>query len=155
MLRYLKPGLFTFAFVIVAIAPSMGSDQVTLAEIQSRRQAIVVKSMEFKSDKDKEAFLKIYVPYQEAWMKMVEERASLIESYAQSQKVEAMKDQAAKNLLQHALVLDSEHAWMLSRYLAQLEKILPIQKVVRAYQIENRIDAIVAVNAAKNIPLAR
>jgi len=30
-----------------------------------------------------------------------------------------------------------------------------MQKVVRAYQIENRLQALVAVNVAKNIPLAK
>jgi hypothetical protein len=159
MVRYLKFGLLTAALAIVTgiswRVPSVLCDQITFADLESQRQAIVVKSMDFKSDQDREAFLKVYGPYQKEWVKMEEQRAVLIEAYSQSQEVEALKNETAKKLLRRALMLDSERAWMLSRYLAQLEKILPIQKVIRAYQIENRIDAIVAVNAARNIPLAK
>ena len=79
----------------------------------------------------------------------------LIEAYAQSQKVAGLKTQTAKDLLQHALQGDRERIDLVAGYLAQLEKVLPIQKVVRAYQIENRIQALMLVNVAKNIPLAK
>jgi hypothetical protein len=44
---------------------------------------------------------------------------------------------------------------LVTDYIGQLEQILPIRKVVRAYQIENRLQAVVAINVAKNIPLAK
>ncbi|MGO9060515.1 MAG: hypothetical protein ACLQU2_24485 [Candidatus Binataceae bacterium] len=133
--------------------PRAISDEIQ--ELERQRQEIVLNSMDFSGNKEKEAFLQVYVPYQQRLIKQDEERAVLIEAYAQSQKVAALKTQTARELLQHALQGDRKRVELVAGYIAQLEKILPIQKVVRAYQIENRIQALMLVNAAKNIPLAK
>ena len=133
--------------------PRAISDEIQ--ELERQRQEIVLNSMDFSGNKEKEAFLQVYVPYQQRLIKQDEERAVLIEAYAQSQKVAALKTQTARELLQHALQGDRKRVELVAGYIAQLEKILPIQKVVRAYQIENRIQALMLVNTAKNIPLAK
>jgi len=145
-------GLTTVMVLTCGIPHARGDE---IQELEQQRQAIVLKSMDFSSDKAKEAFLQVYVPYQKRLITLDQERAVLIEAYAQSQKVAALKTQAAKELLQHALQGDRERIDLVAGYLAQLEKVLPIQKVVRAYQIENRIQALMLVNVAKNIPLAK
>lgn len=126
-----------------------------IKQLERQRQEIVLKSMDFSNDKEKDAFLKVYVPYQKSLIKLDEERAVLIEAYAQSQKVAGLKTQVAQELLQQALQGDRRRVELVAGYLAQLEQVLPIQKVVRAYQIENRIQALMLVNTARNIPLAK
>ena len=157
MLKDMKLVLAIFGFTMVmaftcGILPAIGDE---VQRLEQQRQQIVLKSMDFSSDKEKDAFLQLYVPYQKRLIKLDEERAVLIEAYAQSQKVAGLKTQAARELLQHALQGDRKRVELVAAYLAQLEKILPIQKVVRAYQIENRIQALMLVNAAKDIPLAK
>ena len=126
-----------------------------IQDLEQKRQEIVLNSMDFSSDKEKQSFLQVYIPYQQRLIRQDEERAVLIEAYAQSQKVAALKTQTARELLQQALQGDRKRLELVADYIAQLEKILPIQKVVRAYQIENRIQALMLVNAAKHIPLAK
>jgi hypothetical protein len=110
--------------------------------------------MDFKTDHERDAFLKVYEPYQARLMKLAEERAVLIEAYSQSRKLDALRSETAKEILQRALAEDADRVRLITDYIGQLEQILPIQKVVRAYQIENRLQAVVATNVAKNIPLA-
>jgi hypothetical protein len=126
-----------------------------VANLKAQRQAIVVKSMEFKNDQERDVFLKVYEPYQARLMKLAEERAVLIEAYSQSRKLDTLKSETAKNILRRALAQDAGRVRLITDYIGQLEQILPIQKVVRAYQIENRLQAVVAINVAKNIPLAK
>jgi hypothetical protein len=143
----------TAVIVLTCGIPHAIGDEIQ--ELEKQRQEIVLKSMDFSSDKEKEAFLQVYVPYQKRLIKLDQERAVLIEAYGQSQKVADLKTQAAGDLLRHALQGDRRRVELVGIYLAQLEKVLPIQKVVRAYQIENRLQALMLVNVAKNIPLAK
>jgi hypothetical protein len=143
----------TAVMILTCGVPRASGDEIQ--QLEQQRQAIVLKSMDFSGDKEKEAFLQVYVPYQKRLTTLDQERAVLIEAYAQSQKVAALKTQTARELLQHALQEDRERVDLVAGYLAQLGRVLPIQKVVRAYQIENRIQAMVQVNVAKNIPLAK
>ena len=132
--------------------PHAAGDEV--ADVEAKRQAIVVKSMDFENDQERAAFLKVYEPYQRRLIKLGEERAVLIEAYSESRKVDTLRTETAKEILQRALAQDADRVRLVADYIGQLEKILPIQKVVRAYQIENRLQAVVAINVAKNIPLA-
>jgi hypothetical protein len=140
------------AMGIAALLPDAVCGEVK--SLEQQRRDIVVKSMDFSSDQQKDSFLKVYEPYQKRLTKLAEERAVLIEAYSESQKVAALKTETARELLAQALALDRDRVRLVADYVAQLEKILPVQKVVRAYQIENRLQAVVAVNAAKHIPLA-
>jgi hypothetical protein len=137
---------------IAAMLPDAVCGEVK--SLEQQRRDIVVKSMDFSSDQQKDSFLKVYEPYQKRLTKLAEERAVLIEAYSESQKVAALKTETARELLAQALALDRDRVRLVADYVAQLEKILPVQKVVRAYQIENRLQAVVAINAAKHIPLA-
>jgi hypothetical protein len=155
MLKQIRLGLVLGVAVAMGIAagiPDGACGQVT--SLEQQRRDIVVRSMDFASDQQKEAFLKVYEPYQKRLTKLAEERAVLIEAYSQSQKVAALKTEAAREILKQALALDRDRVDLVADYVAQLENILPVQKVVRAYQIENRLQAVVAVNVARHIPLA-
>jgi hypothetical protein len=151
--RILSAAGLTAVMVLICGVPPAVADEI--GSLEQQRQEIVLKSMDFSSDKERAAFLEVYGPYQKRLIKLDEERAVLIEAYAQSQKVAALKTQVARDLLHQALQGDRKRVELVAGYVGQLEKILPIQKVVRAYQIENRLQALVQVNAAKNIPLAK
>jgi hypothetical protein len=126
-----------------------------IADLKIQRQTIVLKSMDLTNDSQRKSFLKIYGPYQKRLIELAEERAVLIEAYSQSRKIDSLTPEMARQILQRALAEDAERVRLISDYISQLEKVLPMQKVVRAYQIENRLQALVAVNVAKNIPLAK
>ena len=140
------------AMGIAALLPDANCGEIK--SLEQQRRDIVVKSMDFAGEQQKESFLKVYEPYQKRLMKLAEERAVLIDAYSESQKVAALKTETARELLAQALALDRDRVHLVADYVAQLEKILPVQKVVRAYQIEDRLQAVVVVNAAKHIPLA-
>src|SRR5262249_44438471 len=94
------------------------------ANLEAQRQAIVVKSMDFKTDHERDAFLKVYEPYQARLMKLAEERAVLIEAYSQSRKLDALRSETAKEILQRALAEDADRVRLITDYIGQLEQIL-------------------------------
>ncbi len=147
------PASLVLILAIICRLSYAAGDEV--ADMEAKRQAIVVKSMDFKNDQERDAFLKVYEPYQRRLIKLAEERAALIEAYSESRKVDTLRTETAKEIMQRALAQDADRVRLVADYIGQLEKVLPIQKVVRAYQIENRLQAVVASNVAKNIPLAK
>ena len=66
-----------------------------------------------------------------------------------------MSDDAAKNLLEDSLSIDSDHQKLRQSYLAKFRGVLPDTKVARYYQLESKIDAVMEYELARRIPLVR
>ena len=64
-----------------------------------------------------------------------------------------MSNDVAKNLLDDALSIDSDHQKLRQSYLSNTRGVLPDKKVARYYQLESKIDAIMEYEMAKRIPL--
>ena len=128
---------------------------LTREEIENRRQEIVVAAMKFTDDKEKEKFLEVYIPYQEKLMKILKQRVKLIEEFAQAEKNGSMPEADAWKILGPSLGLDADRLHAEETYVNHLKKILPADKVLRAYQIETRINALYLAVVFDTVPLAR
>ncbi len=128
---------------------------ITREEIENRRQELVVTAMNFSNDGDKRKFLEVYVPYQEKLMQILKGRAKLVEQFAAEQKNGAMPDPEASQILKKSLELDGQRLKAEQAYVAQLGKILPPDQVLRAYQIETRINALYLAVVFDTVPLVR
>ncbi len=64
-----------------------------------------------------------------------------------------MTDETAKKLLADSLAVENDRQNLRQSYLPEFEKVLPSKKVMRYYQLENKISAVVNYEAAKEIPL--
>jgi hypothetical protein len=64
-----------------------------------------------------------------------------------------MTDKDAKKLLDEYLTIEHLYLKLLQDYLPKFRKALPEKKVIRFYQIENKVHALVNYELAKNIPL--
>jgi hypothetical protein len=79
----------------------------------------------------------------------------LIESYADDYRKKSLTDDKAKKLIDEALAIDLAEANLKSGYAPKLSKVLPVRKVVRYLQIENKIRAVVKYDIASGVPLVR
>jgi hypothetical protein len=61
---------------------SASDSSLTLADLQNRRQQIVVSSMKFSNDEQKKKFLQVYVPYQIKIKRILAGERSLIDQFA-------------------------------------------------------------------------
>jgi hypothetical protein len=132
---------------------SASDSSLTLADLQNRRQQIVVSSMKFSNDDQKKEFLQVYVPYQLKLKEILTGERQLIDDYAQKQQNGVISSADANRLIKQALALDDRRHDALASYCRVLKSVLPEQRVLRAYQIENRIQALYMSQVTSEIPL--
>jgi hypothetical protein len=105
------------------------------------REEIVVANMKFSNDEQKTKFLAIYVPYQERLMNNLKQRKKLLDDYQNEQQNGVISDADATKLLNANLTLDRNRLIAESNYLHALRAIMPMEQALRAYQIEERLNA--------------
>ena len=82
---------------------------------------------------------------------LMERRKKLITAFGEN--FSDMSDQQVKNLISGRLELEEDWINLLRSYLPKFEKVLPARKVLRYYQIENRIRAQINADLAEELPL--
>jgi hypothetical protein len=65
----------------------------------------------------------------------------------------SMNDQEAMQLAEDYLQVERDHAELRQAYMKPISDVLPGIKVMRFYQIENKIDAILRYDLAATIPV--
>ena len=66
-----------------------------------------------------------------------------------------MTDETAGKLLTEMMSLQGERVKLQEKYVPEFQKVLPMTKVARFYQIENKLRAIVEYDLAAQIPLVK
>ena len=114
--------------------------------------AIIGASMQFTSD-EAAAFWPFYKAYEARRKPLVDERLAIVKDYAQN--YASMTDAKALELMQRALALEEKATAAKQAFLAELQKALPGKSVARFYQVHNRIDMLVDLMMAQEIPLVK
>src|SRR5271156_1181804 len=110
-------------------------------EMEDRRQEIVVANMKFSNDEQKTKSLALYVPYQEKLMNNLKQRKRLLDDYQNAQQNGVIGDAEATKLLNANLLLDRNRVLAESTYLHSLKAIMPMEQALRAYEIDERLNA--------------
>jgi len=124
-------------------------------EMEDRRQEIVVANMKFSNDEQKTKFLALYVPYQEKLMNNLKQRKKLLDDYQNAQQNGVIGDAEATKLLNTNLTLDRNRVMAESTYLHSLKAIMPMEQALRAYQIDERLNAFYLNDILGTIHLAK
>jgi hypothetical protein len=124
-------------------------------EMEDRRQEIVVANMKFSNDEQKTKFLALYVPYQEKLMNNLKQRKKLLDDYQNAQQNGVIGDAEATKLLNANLTLDRNRVMAESTYLHSLKAIMPMEQALRAYQIDERLNAFYLNDMLGTIHLAK
>ena len=154
-------GLFTIALAITfvglvgsVLAQDKASDNMEIVKekIRTDKKLLVATNMQL-TESEANAFWPVYEAYQAELEKLWDREVILIEKFAAS--YETMSDDAAKNLLDDSLSIDSDHQKLRQSYLAKFRGVLSDTKVARYYQLESKIDAVMEYELAKRIPLVQ
>ena len=123
-----------------------------LALIQADKKAIVAKSMDLTAD-EAAKFWPLYETFQrELAVPQNAVTRALLDYIAAGH---TLTDANAKRIVEETLVARKEEARLREKHFRQLLKVLPAHKAARYMQIENKIQAVVAYEGAKAVPLAR
>ena len=145
-----------FGFASFAGAQDKPADnmQILRDKIRADKKLVVAVNMEL-SESEAKSFWPIYDQYQQDLQKLNQRMANLLQSYADDYRGKSLTDEKAKTLINEATAIDQAEANLKTTYAPKLSKVLPIRKVVRYLQIENKIRAVVKYDIASGVPLVR
>lgn len=154
-----KSALFVLAaaaaFGVVTPAHAQSTydeNQVLLSQIQSDRQAVVLKAMAL-DDAQVRAFSPVYDAYQADRRKIMDRGVELLNSYASN--YDSMTDDAAKSLMKDWFELQADEDALMEKYAKKMQKVLPAAKVLRFVQVENKLNTLLRLPTLRGIPLAQ
>ena len=133
--------------------PLVGFDaQIEAARKLMRTERRLIHAAELNMTREEaKAFWPLYNEYSAELHKIGDRKVSLITEYGEN--FENITDEFANRALKESFDIESDFLKVREKYLKDFKRILPIGKVVRFYQIENKLDAVVDFQLASQIPL--
>ena len=125
---------------------------LTRASIQLRRQAIITSVMDLEP-KESEAFWPLYRDYRVEMAKVGDRVSQLLVDYAGQ--YDTLTDEQAKKIMNEWLSIEKAKTSVKGKYVSRFQKILPSRKVMRFFQADNKLDAVLNAQLASIVPLAR
>lgn len=145
-----------FSFAPLGLAQDKPADnmQILRDKIKADKKLVVATNMEL-TESEAKSFWPIYEEYQKDLQKLNRRIISLLESYAADFRSKTLTDDKAKKLIDEALAIEQAEANMKSTYAPKLSKALPVRKVARYLQIENKIRAVIKYDLSQGVPLVQ
>jgi len=105
------------------------------------------------SEAEAEAFWPLYEEYITAKGALWRERIDVIKMYVTG--YDTMGAEIARGLLSAMFQIDEKMLKVEKEYADRFDDVLPLNKVVRLYQAENKLETMMMMELAKDIPLAK
>ena len=138
----------------VAAAQERPTDTMEILREKVRAdKKVVVAGVLDLTETEARGFWPVYGAYQSDMIEHYDRVAKLIRDFVTA--YPAMTDASATQLLGEFVALESDYAALLNRYVPRFQRVLPPQKLVRFYQLENKLRALLEYQLAREIPLAR
>jgi hypothetical protein len=154
-MRKMLSSVLVIGLALIALTPvyaQVHSDiAADRAQLQSDRQAIVAANLPMSEEQAK-AFWPMYREYRGELQKLGDRLVDLVMNYAKS--YESLSDPQANDMLKNYLAIQKDEIKIKSDWASKFGKVLPPKSVLRFYQIENKLDAVVRYEAADQVPLA-
>jgi len=126
--------------------------QFVVEKIRADKKLFIAENMQF-TDTEAKAFWPVCEQYQDELFLLRARLVKLINDYAEA--YGKMTDDTAKRLLDESLTIESLGLQLRQAYLPKFRDVLPDVKVVRYFQIENKINAALVYELAAKIPLIK
>jgi coproporphyrinogen III oxidase len=144
--------LMSCAFCAAAQDQPADNMKIVIQKIQADKKLLVAENMQL-TEAEAKAFWPVYKKYQDELFLIRVRTAKLINDYGEV--YDTMTNEKAKKLMNELMAIDAMGLKLRQTYLPKFRKVLPAVKVVRYYQIENKIQAVLYYQAAAKIPLIK
>ncbi|TDJ58102.1 MAG: hypothetical protein E2O41_06665 [Nitrospina sp.] len=128
--------------------------ELTRAIIKVQKKQLIAKNMNF-TPSEKEKFWKLYREYQDQLDFINGRRVKLITDFADALKNKSLSDEKALKILNGSLHNKRLRLSTKQSFVDKFQEILPGKKVARFFQLENKLDAIINFELARQIPLVQ
>jgi hypothetical protein len=142
----------SWAFLASAQDKPADNMQFVVEKIRADKKLFIARNMQL-TEAEAKAFWPIYDQYQDELFLLRARTIKLINDYAEAYK--NMTNDAARNLLDEYMTIETLGLKLRQTYLPKFRKVLPEVKIVRYYQIENKINAALMYELAAKIPLIK
>ena len=126
--------------------------QIMKEKVKADKKLLVASNMQL-TESEAKAFWPVYEDYQKDLMGINQRIGKLIESYAADYRTNTLTDEKAKKLVDELVAIEQAEAGLKASYVPKLSKVLPMKKVARYMQVENKVRAMVKYELAGQIPL--
>ena len=123
---------------------------VLLDAIRANRKALVAVNLNL-SDEEAAKFWPVYDRYAKELFATGDRLAAVIQKYTEN--YEKLSDAEAMKLMEEYLAVEADRLEIRREYLDDFAAVLPGRTVARLYQIENKIDALIRYDLAREIPV--
>ncbi len=145
-----------FGLTPFAVAQDKPADNMDILrnKLKADKKLLVAVNMKL-TESEAKGFWPIYKEYQKDLQKINRRIVNVLESYAADFRGKTLTDGKAKKLIEEAVAIERAEADLKSTYAPKLSKVLPVKKVARYLQIENKIRAIIKYDLASGVPLVK
>lgn len=145
-------GLLWLALGVLAGTVALGADGLdALSERYHReRRDLIARELSLSAEEAKR-FWPVYEQYERDLERLTDRRRAVIAEFGEN--YDAMTEVMAKKIMLDRLALDEERVRLRRIYLPRFEKVLPVKKLARYFQIESKIRAAVEAGIAEELPL--
>ena len=155
---FLTVGLALLLLVFVGTLVAQAQDtpannmQLVLEKVKADKKLLVAQNMQL-TESEAKAFWPVYEKYQAELFLIRTRTVQLVKDYAAA--YQKMTDSTARKLLDELMAIETLRLQLGKAYLPKFRKVLSDAKVLRYYQIENQINAVLYYELAANIPLIK
>jgi len=151
-----KASSFYVAVVIMCVSMVCGADR-SVMEIerdlfQADRKAIVAEAMQL-SELDAAKFWPLYNEYRDASRVIGDRTFTLLKTYAEAYRASSLTDEQASELTDQHLKIEQDRFKLKKKYLKKFRKVFSGKLVARYFQVESKLEALMASELAKDVPL--
>ena len=126
--------------------------QLNREAIETQKNFLVSGSMEL-TEEEAQAFWPLYNQYQ-VRLRAANARAdALVVRYVDA--YHTLGDAEGQKILDEWVAIEEERLLLKETYMAKMIEVLPARRVVRYFQLENKMDAVFDYDLSQRIPLAR
>ena len=130
------------------------ADEATLeilgSTIQANRKALIAVNLGL-SNEESRGFWPVYDRYEQGLAALRERLLAVIGEYTES--FSTLTDEQAHDLVERYLAVDRDRNELRRSFLEPFSEVLPGKKVMRFYQMEHKMDAVLRYQLASTIPV--
>jgi DNA repair photolyase len=144
-------------FVVLALAAAPASPQDVAQSLELSREVVdkqkrmIVAGSLPLSDEEADAFWPLFDAFQKELKKIDRRSDRLIAEY--SAEYATLAGARARAMIDEALRIEEDRVKLKRRWLKRMEPVLPPRLLARYFQLENKFQAVVAADLARQIPL--
>lgn len=125
--------------------------ELLISQVQADKRAVVLAALDL-TDAQVAAFTPIYDKYQADMKAQFQSAVEMLNKFAAN--YGSMTDDAAEDIMKDWFKLRDERNDVMKKYAKQMKRALPAAKVLQWVQVENKLNTLLDMQAARVVPVS-